>query len=69
MSLNDVSRLIEGGAMPIFVKARYRAPVLHLYGNIAELTRSGATSGIENNNGKPGGNCTVGGNTAFKTCL
>lgn len=71
MSLKDVSRLIEGGAMPIGVKARYSTPVLSSYGSIAELTRSGAVTGIENANGTgPGGSCASGNpNGTKRTCV
>ena len=72
MSLKDVSRFIEGDAMPCSVKSRYSAPVLNSYGNIAELTRSGAVTGIENSNGSPtgGGSCASGNpNGTKRTCI
>ena len=73
MSLEDVSRSVEGCATPSRDKARYSAPVLKSYGNIAELTRSGTESGIENSNGSPsgGGTCAAGGNAngLKRTCV
>jgi hypothetical protein len=71
MPLKDVSRLVQGGVTPCRDKAHYSAPVLNSYGNIAELTRGGAISGIENSNGTSGGSCAAKGNpnSANKTCV